>query len=304
MYDIEVETDHSYVGNNIVNHNSSSAPNLQNLPSRGKIKEIVEIVKGVKRAFIAPEGYNVFAADLSQAELRTIAHFSGDNTMINAYLNNIDIHAVTGQRIYKFKNLEEFMASDVYKEGRQKAKSANFGIVYGISEDGYILYVKGATGQTIDKNTAKEHRESVFGAYPKLLSWHERMEKEVRQNGYVRTLQGLKRRLPDIYSQNKKDVAAAIRLAINNPIQGTIGLYSLWVMVWLSHRYPELKLFTTVHDSIIGYAPKGLEQHLKEGVKETAYNLPNQIYFKIPEFAVPLTMDTEVGPTYGDLQEF
>lgn len=283
---------------------SSSAPNLQNLPSRGKFPEILDIAKGVKKAFVAPDGYNVIAADLSQAELRTIAHFSGDETMINAYLNNIDIHAVTGQRIYKFATLEEFMASDVYKEGRQKAKSANFGIVYGISEDGYIIYVKDATGQDISLTTAKEHRESVFGAYPKLLTWHSRMEKEVREKGYVRTLQGLKRRLPDIYSSNRSEVSAAIRLAINNPIQGTIGLYALWVMVWLRHRYPDFQFFTTVHDSMVGYAPIGTENEIKGIIKETPYNLPTTLYFNFPEFIVPLTMDTEIGPTYGDLKEY
>ncbi len=284
---------------------SSSDPNLQNLPTRVHLPdEILKgVVKGVKKAFIAPFGYKVLAADLSQAELRTIAHFSRDENMIMAYLNNIDIHAITGQRIAKCETLEEFLASPDFKKKRADGKTGNFGIVYGISLDGYIDYVKSVTGDLITRETAQLHFDSVFGAYPRLLDWHQRMEDQVRDQGFVRTLQGLKRRLPGVYSESKRDVADAIRLAINNPVQGTIGLYALYAMVWISHRYPEFKFFTSVHDSMVGYCPIGLEKEISLGIKETANNLPTQLYLDMDELAVPLTMDTEVGDSYGSLEE-
>ena len=284
---------------------SSNDPNLQNLPVRVHLPDetLKGVVKGVKKAFVAPSGYKVLAADLSQAELRTIAHFSADKNMVMAYLNNIDIHAITGQRIAKYDTLEEFLASANYKADRQSAKSANFGIVYGISLDGYIEYIKSQTGETISRETAQLHFDSVFGAYPKLLEWHKEMEEQVREKGFVRTVQGLKRRLPGIYSENKKEVADAIRLAINNPVQGTIGLYALYAMIWISHRYPEFRFFTTVHDSMVGYCPTGMEQEISVGIKETKDNLPTRLYLDIPDLAVPLTMDTEVGDSYGSLEE-
>ena len=284
---------------------SSSEPNLTNLPTRVHLPDetLKEVVKGVKKAFIAPKGYRVLAADLSQAELRTIAHFSKDENMVMAYLNNLDIHSITGQRIAKCATMEEFLASPDFKKKRADGKTGNFGIVYGISLDGYIDYVKSATGELITKETAQLHFDSVFGAYPKLKDWHQRMEDEVREFGFVRTLQGLKRRLPGVYSENKRDVADAIRLAINNPVQGTIGLYALFTIVWINHRYPEFKFFTTVHDSMVGYCPIGMEAEIAAGIKETKTNLPTQLYLDMPELAVPLTMDTEVGSSYGDLEE-
>ncbi len=285
---------------------SSSDPNLQNLPTRIHLNDdtLKKVVKGVKKAFVAPPGYNILAADLSQAELRVIAHYSQDENMIEAYNKGLDLHAITGQRIAKVPTFDEFLKSPDYKKFRTIAKSANFGLVYDISDDGYIEYIKAQTGETITKPTALLHREAVFGAYPKLKVWHKDMETLVRTDGFVRTIHGLKRRLPGVYSSNQKEVGDAIRLAINNPVQGTIGLYALWLIIWIKHRYPDFRLFTTVHDSIVGYCPIGLEDEVYEDLKNTKTNLPTKKYLRIADLSVPLVVDVEIGKNYGETEEF
>ena len=286
---------------------SSNSPNLQNLPTRVHLDDdrLKEVVKGVKKAFIAPsKDHVVMQADLSQAELRMIAHFSKDENMIEAYKKGIDLHAITGSKIAKME-LEDFLMSHDFKKFRQSAKSANFGLVYDISPDGYIAYVKSQTGEKITPATEKIHRASVFGAYPKLLDWHNESERLVRHQGYVTTIFGTKRRLPEIYSNNRAKISEAIRFAINNPIQGSIGLYAIWVMVWLKHRLPSYGwgYITTVHDSIVIWCHKDLVDTCKEVISEMAETIPWERYFDIEKLVVPLPMDIEIGPSYGELSE-
>lgn len=304
VYDIEVSDDHSYVGNGIVNHNSSQNPNLQNLPSRVKFddEEVAEIVKGVKKAFKAPEGYVVMQADLSQAELRVIASLSEDENMINAYLEGKDLHAITGSRIVGMQDdFEAFLKSEKFKPARTIAKSANFGLVYKISPKGYIQYIKAQTGRVISPSEEKVHRASVFGAYPNLSKWHERYEGLVKKYGYVRTLFGTKRNLPEIFSRDERKQGDAIRYAINSPVQGTIGEYALWLMIWLKHRLPSsVSMWLTVHDSVVLYVPTHLVEEVSAIIKETEADIPFGQYFYGEFLKVPLKVDIEIGPKYGE----
>lgn len=307
VYDIEVADDHSFISNGIVSHNSSSNPNLQNIPTRVSIDdtEVKAVIKGVKKAFYAPEGYVVMQADLSQAELRIIAHLSKDENMINAYKEGKDLHAITASRIAKMQDdFEAFLKHPDFKEFRNKGKSATFGLVYDISLDGYIAYIKAQTGNVITKADAQLHADSVFGAYPNIKKWHQQYKDLVTKDGYVRNLFGIKRRLPEIWSTDQQKVSSAVRLAINNPVQGTIGLWAQWLMIWLKFRLPkEVIIWSTVHDSIVFYVPTDLVEEVSEVIKELETEIPTQLYFDIETLAVPLKMDIEVGDSYGNLSE-
>lgn len=307
VYDIEVADDHSYIGNGFVNHNSSSNPNLQNIPTRVSIDdpEVKAVIKGVKKAFYAPEGYVVMQADLSQAELRIIAHLSKDENMINAYKEGKDLHAITASRIAKMQDdFEAFLKHPDFKEFRNKGKSATFGLVYDISLDGYIAYIKAQTGNVITKADAQLHADSVFGAYPNIKKWHQQYKDLVTKDGYVRNLFGIKRRLPEIWSTDQQKVSSAVRLAINNPVQGTIGLWAQWLMIWLKFRLPkEVIIWSTVHDSIVLYVPTDMVEEVSEVIKELETEIPTQLYFDMETLAVPLKMDIEVGDSYGNLSE-
>jgi len=287
---------------------SSNSPNMQNIPTRVSIDDdqVKDCVKGVKKGFIAPEGYVVMQADLSQAELRVIAHLSKDENMIDAYRKNLDLHAITGSRIAGMQDdFEGFLASPIYRENRVTAKSANFGLVYKISPDGYINYIKLMTGKKITPAVEKLHRASVFGAYPRLLEWHKEYEDYVRAHGNVRTLFGVKRHLPKINSRDRGDVAEALRLAINSPVQGTIGGYAQWVMVWLKMRLdPRVRMWSTVHDSILFYVPTELIDTTAEIIFESSTTMPISPFFDSEDFSVPLKMDIEIGPNYGELSEY
>ena len=615
VYDIEVADDHSFISNGIVSHNSSSNPNLQNIPTRVSIDdtEVKAVIKGVKKAFYAPEGYVVMQADLSQAELRIIAHLSKDENMINAYREGKDLHAITGSRIARMQDdFMGFLESSMFKENRQIAKcfhpdtevltkrgwvrivdlsdgeqvmqalpksmsdinlewvtpievftkpnefselvhlknesidlrvtpdhlllayhkneftltmpeqlnrkrgfisagdylggsinideyllrasvitqadgsysgfrvrfgftkkrkierfrsffkledyheslskqgvttftltkdmsvkiqglldgkdfpwwwlnltkdcrlavldeaaywdshtntkltcyiysnthsqsvdvlqavahltgrkaqkrsdkrkkelhhqivhklsikntdrtrggnittkriayggdvaclsvpsgfvlvrdngialiqkqSANFGLVYDISLDGYIAYIKAQTGKVITKADAQLHFDSVFGSYPNLKKWHQQYKDIVAKDGFVRNLFGVKRRLPEVWSSDQQKVSAAMRLAINTPVQGTIGLWAQWLMIWLKLRLPSsVMIWSTVHDSIVLYVPTDMVEEVSEVIKELETEIPTQLYFDMETLAVPLKMDIEVGDSYGNLSE-
>ncbi len=182
---------------------SSSNPNLQNIPIRD------EDGKEVRKAFIPETGELFLSADYSQIELRIMAHLSGDSNMINDFKSGHDIHAATAAKIYK-KPIEE-----VTKEERRKAKVANFGIIYGISVFGLTERMN------VDRREAKELIDNYFATYPDICAYIERCKEEARANGFVTTLFGRKRFLPDINSRNAVVRGYAERNAVNAPIQGS-----------------------------------------------------------------------------------
>ena len=182
---------------------SSSNPNLQNLPIRS------ERGRFIREAVIPDEGCLFLSADYSQIELRLMAHCSQDEHMLAAFRSGQDIHAATAARIYK-KPIEQ-----ITKDERRKAKTANFGIIYGISAFGLA--------QQLDcpRTEAKQLIDDYFAAFPRVIDYIERQKELARQRGYAETLFGRKRYLPDIHSQNATVRSFAERNAVNAPIQGT-----------------------------------------------------------------------------------
>ena len=215
---------------------SSSNPNLQNIPVRN------EDGKEIRKAFIPDEGCEFFSADYSQIELRIMAHLSQDPHMIEAFRENQDIHAATAAKIYKEK------LEDVTREQRSKAKTANFGIIYGISVFGL------AERLNIDRKEAKELIDGYFENYPHVKEYMDKSIQEAREKGYIETIFRRRRYLPDINSRNAVVRGYAERNAINAPIQGSAADIIKVAMVRIYLRFREegirSKMILQVHDEL------------------------------------------------------
>lgn len=215
---------------------SSSNPNLQNIPVRD------DNGKEVRKAFIPDEGCLFFSADYSQIELRIMAHLSGDHNMIEAFNTGYDIHAATAAKIFK-KPIKE-----VTSDERRKAKTANFGIIYGITTFGL------AERMQVSRGEAKELIDEYFATYPKVKEYMEKSVEMAREKGYTETLFGRRCHLPDINSHNAVVRGYAERNAINAPIQGTAADIIKVAMVRIQQRLWKeqlrSKMILQVHDEL------------------------------------------------------
>lgn len=215
---------------------SSSDPNLQNIPVRG------EDGKEIRRAFVPEPGCLFFSADYSQIELRVMAHLSGDENMIEAFREGHDIHAATAAKIYKVG------MDEVTRDQRTKAKRANFGIIYGITVFGL------AERLDISRDEAKQLIDGYFSSFPKVKDYMEKAKDDARSKGYVETLFGRRRYLPDINSRNATVRGFAERNAINAPIQGTAADIIKMAMIRIHNRFKSegirSKMILQVHDEL------------------------------------------------------
>lgn len=215
---------------------SSSDPNLQNIPVRDAQG------KEVRKAFIPDEGEEFFSADYSQIELRLMAHFSGDENLIEAFREGHDIHAATAAKIYKKP------ISEVTREERSRAKTANFGIIYGISAFGL------AERMGVSRSEAKQLIDEYFVTYPGVKQYMENSIEQARQKGYTETLFGRRCYLPDINSYNSIVRGYAERNAINAPLQGTAADIIKIAMVRVAERMKreglQSKMILQVHDEL------------------------------------------------------
>ena len=215
---------------------SSSAPNLQNIPVRE------DQGREIRRAFIADEGHLFLSADYSQIELRLVSDFAHDETMLNAFKNGDDIHAITAAKIYH-KNPQEVTADE-----RRHAKTANFGILYGISAFGL------SSRLGIPRTEAKQLIDNYFETFPTIKRYMHDSVESAREQGYVSTKMGRKRRLPDINSKNPVVRGYAERNAINAPIQGSAADIIKVAMVDIYRKFSEKalksKMIMQVHDEL------------------------------------------------------
>ncbi len=215
---------------------SSSDPNLQNIPVRG------ENGKEIRKAFVPEPGCLFFSADYSQIELRVMAHLSGDENMIEAFREGYDIHAATASKIYK-EPIES-----VSRDQRNKAKRANFGIIYGITVFGLAERLE------ISRDEARQLIDGYFENFPKVKEYMELSKEEARTKGYVQTQFGRRRYLPDINSRNATVRGFAERNAINAPIQGTAADIIKVAMIRIARRFKaegiRSKMILQVHDEL------------------------------------------------------
>lgn len=215
---------------------SSSAPNLQNIPVRE------EEGRGIRKAFIPDEGHLFLSADYSQIELRLVADFAEDETMLNAFRDGDDIHAITAAKIY------HKTPDDVTADERRHAKTANFGILYGISAFGL------ASRLNIPRADAKQLIDNYFATFPTIHQYMSKSVEFARERGYVATKMGRKRRLPDINSKNPVVRGYAERNAINAPVQGSAADIIKVAMVDIARdmreRRMKSKMIMQVHDEL------------------------------------------------------
>ena len=247
---------------------SSSNPNLQNLPIRS------ERGRFIREAVIPDEGCLFLSADYSQIELRLMAHFSQDEHMLAAFRSGQDIHAATAARIYG-KPIEQ-----ISKDERRNAKTANFGIIYGISAFGLA--------QQLDcsRTEAKQLIDDYFAAFPRVISYIESQKELARQRGYAETLFGRKRYLPDINSHNATVRSFAERNAVNAPIQGTAADIIKMAMVSIHRRLKEehlnAQMIMQVHDELNFNVPKNEVDRVREIV---VTEMQNAVHLSIPLIA-------------------
>ena len=241
---------------------SSSDPNLQNIPVRG------EDGKEIRKAFIPEPGSLFFSADYSQIELRVMAHLSGDENMIDAFIQGHDIHAATAANIYKVG------IDEVTGDQRRKAKRANFGIIYGITVFGLAERLE------IDRAEARELINGYFETFPKVREYMEQAKETARQKGYVETFFHRRRYLPDINSRNATVRGFAERNAINAPIQGSAADIIKVAMIRIYQRFKEehlrSKMILQVHDELnFSVVPeeKGRVEAIVKEEMENAYHL-------------------------------
>lgn len=278
---------------------SSADPNLQNLPNIGKLKDELSktVVGKVKRMFSVPEGHTLIAVDFSQAELRIVAEYADETNMLSAYGNNIDLHKKTGCKVAGI-TLQQFdeMDKDKSKKIRNDAKPVNFGYVYGQSAEGFVDFAKGSYGITFSLQEATHMRNAYFEEYPNLLKYHETYKAKGKKFGCVRTFFGRRIFLDDIYSNDNFLRGAAERQAINSPIQGTAGEWTLFCIAMLQYRLSSTVHFVnTVHDSILFYCPDHLVDKSVRMIKDTCENPPIMHYFGKQLEKVKMQLDCEVS---------
>ena len=246
---------------------SSSNPNLQNIPIRD------EDGKELRKAFIPDEGCSFFSADYSQIELRLMAHLSGDPHMIEAFRNDDDIHSATASKIYKVP------IGEVTGDMRRKAKTANFGIIYGISTFGL------AERMNVSRGEAKELIDEYFTTYSRIKEYMNESIEQARAKGYVETIFHRKRYLPDITSHNATVRSYAERNAINAPIQGSAADIIKVAMARIYQRFKsnnlKAKLIVQVHDELNFSVPEEEKEIVQQIViEEMEHAYPMQIPLK------------------------
>ena len=253
---------------------SSTNPNLQNIPVRDQMG------RRIREAFIpSDEEHLLLSADYSQVELRLMAHLSGDPSLVEAFRQGEDIHAATAAKLYH-KPIAE-----VTSEERRRAKTANFGIIYGISAFGL------AQRLDIPRGEARELIEGYFATYPKVKEYMERVVGEARQLGYVTTIFGRRRFLSDISSRNAVARGVAERNAINAPIQGSAADIMKLAMVEIQRRFRaegiRSQMILQVHDEVIVDVLKQEREAVERIVREAMES--------VADLAVPLISEAGVG---------
>jgi DNA polymerase-1 len=257
---------------------SSTDPNLQNIPMR------TELGRQIRKVFVPEEGYVLMDADYSQIELRVLAHMSGDEALIEAYAMSEDIHRITASKVFHtpFEEVTDLQ--------RRNAKAVNFGIVYGISSFGL------SQDLSISTKEAKAYIDQYFATYPGIKAFLDKLVSDAKESGYVETLYGRKRPVPELKSSNFMQRSFGERIAMNSPIQGTAAdimkIAMIRVYEGLKNAGLKSRLILQVHDELV---IETLESEV-EIVKEILYHSMKDAV----KLAVELEVDMHTGSTWYD----
>ncbi|MDT0630602.1 DNA polymerase I [Rubrivirga sp. S365] len=258
---------------------SSSNPNLQNIPIR------TDLGKEIRRAFVAEPGHQLMAADYAQIELRIIAHMSGDPGLVEAFQSDQDIHTATAARVFSVDY------EDVDRDQRNKVKQVNYGIPYGISAFGLANRLR------IKNAEAQELIDQYRASYPGVIEFLDGLLEEGRRRGYVETLLGRRRYVPQITSRNPNDRAYAERIAVNMPIQGTQADMIKLAMIAIHRRLGgeglATRMILQVHDELVFEAPDAEVEAVTALVRE-------EMQAALPLGDVPIVVDVGVAGNWLD----
>ena len=259
---------------------SSTNPNLQNIPIR------TELGREIRAAFIAEKGNVLLAADYSQIELRLLAHFSEDPLLVDAYRRGDDIHTLTASQVFGVPSML------IDAEHRRRAKAVNFGIVYGLSPFGLSQQLG------IDTKEAKRFIDAYFEKYTGVKTFIERTLEQVRRDGFVSTLFGRVRPIPDILSKNPNMRGFAERTAVNTPLQGTaadlIKLAMIRIDAELTSRKLRTQMLLQVHDELVFEVPKDEVEEVRTLVQDRME--------KVYDLRVPLVAEAGIGLNWRDME--
>ena len=257
---------------------SSSDPNLQNIPIRS------DEGRKIRKAFIAPEGYKILAADYSQIELRIMAHLSADEGLLTAFAAGEDVHRATAAEVF------DVAPDQVTADLRRSAKAINFGLIYGMSAFGL--------GQQLglSRSQAQSYIDLYFARYPGVKNYMDNIRETAKQKGYVETLFGRRLYLPEINSRNAARRQYAERTAINAPMQGTAADIIKKAMIaadaWLQKDKPDVKMIMQVHDELVF--------EISESAVESCTESIRQIMCSAAILDIPLTVDIGVGNNWDE----
>ena len=258
---------------------SSSDPNLQNIPVR------TEEGRRIRKAFIAEPDHVMLAADYSQIELRIMAHLSGDEGLLKAFSQGLDIHRATAAEVFGAESPEA-----VTDDQRRSAKAINFGLIYGMSAFGLAKQLG------IGRQEAQEYVELYFSRYPGVKAFMDNIREQAHEDGYVETLFGRRLYLPEINSRNGMRRAAAERTAINAPMQGTAADIIKRAMIamdaWLEKEKPPVRMVMQVHNELVFEVRKDQLEPVKENIRN--------IMEGAAELKVPLVVDVGVGDNWEE----
>jgi len=233
---------------------SSTDPNLQNIPIR------TEEGRRIRKAFVAPAGWCIVAADYSQVELRIMAHMSGDEGLLKAFADGEDIHRATAAEVFGVA------IDQVSGEQRRSAKAINFGLMYGMSAWGLARQLE------TDRTTAGEYIDTYFARYPGVRAFMDSTRKLAKKQGFVETLAGRRLWLPEINSRNRQRQQAAERAAINAPLQGTAADIIKRAMIdvdhWIASEGVDARLVMQVHDELVLEVRNDALDDVRKGVIE------------------------------------
>ncbi|MDO4450890.1 MAG: DNA polymerase I [Moraxella sp.] len=266
---------------------SSSDPNLQNIPIR------TDTGRQIREAFVAPEGRVILAADYSQIELRLMAHFSGDESLINAFNHNLDIHTATASEIMG-KPLSEVTPNE-----RRSAKAVNFGLLYGMGVFGLAKQLG------VSNDVAKDYIKRYFARYPAINDYMENTKTHAKEMGYVTTILGRKLYAPDINSSNQMIKQGAERASINAPLQGSAAEIIKLAMIAVDKVLPKdnAKLLLQVHDELVFEVDADKVDEIGELIKTAMQNVLRDTAKTLGwtvEFAVPLLVEIGVGENWDE----
>jgi len=267
---------HYHQANTATGRLSSADPNLQNIPIR------TDEGRRIRKAFIAPDGWAILAADYSQIELRIMAHLSGDERLLAAFANGEDIHRATASEVFGVP------LDKVTAEQRRSAKAINFGLMYGMSAWGLSRQLE------TDRTTASEYIDTYFSRYPGVRGFMDSTRKLAKKQGFVETIAGRRLWLPEINSRNRQRQQAAERAAINAPLQGTaadiIKRAMIDVDAWIQADNVPANLVMQVHDELVLEVRGDALDAVRDGVVERMAGAA--------ELDVPLLVEAEHGPDW------